>query len=170
MEGCERGTKRSSLNISVTQIASTATTIALHNHDLSDIVQFVRKPRISFAIPAAPARGLAMKLLFSGMSRLAVAVCILACSVRSQCSNTHDGAMMLSVSINGYSVDQIGRSEYLNVIDTAAAAIIQSDGQTVGIQTFGGTGSATAVSSATPSKTSAPPTSTITPATRYREP
>jgi len=48
--------------------------------------------------------------------------------------------MLLSVSFNGYSVDQIGRTEYLNAIDEVAAGITQSSGQTVGLQKFAGNG------------------------------
>jgi len=81
------------------------------------------------------------------LSRLAAAVCLFTSSVRSDCSNTHDGVMLFSVSINGYSVDQIGRTEYLDVIDTATEAIMQTSDQTVGIQSFagdGGSGTSTA--------------------------
>jgi len=76
-----------------------------------------------------------MKLL----SRVSAAICLFTCSVHSQCSNTHDSTLLLSVSINGYSVDKIGRVAYLDIIDEAAAAIIQTSGQTVGLQSFGGT-------------------------------
>eukprot|EP00484_Ammonia_sp_Unknown_P027332 CAMPEP_0197026010 /NCGR_PEP_ID=MMETSP1384-20130603/6198_1 /TAXON_ID=29189 /ORGANISM="Ammonia sp." /LENGTH=950 /DNA_ID=CAMNT_0042454611 /DNA_START=158 /DNA_END=3010 /DNA_ORIENTATION=+ len=55
-----------------------------------------------------------------------------------QCSNTHSQRLLISVSINGRSVDKIGRSTYLSAVSSAVDTILPSSGTQSALYTFGG--------------------------------
>ena len=78
------------------------------------------------------------------MIRLLPLLSLLSHHAHALCDNSHEGAILLSISINGRSIDKIdgGVTEYLSIINSASEDILQSNGQFVGIQTFGGTGRA----------------------------
>ena len=60
----------------------------------------------------------------------------------SQCTNTHSQETLISISIQGNSVNKIGVTEYLDIIKDATDAFLPQDSITAGLLTFGGPPSA----------------------------